>query len=515
MNEAEPGAGGAAQPHAEPIEGEPVAPEAGGGPVGDAPGGTDMGRRRFFRQFASDVFQTAATVAGAATALQRSTAQAAGAILNPDAATVAPVVDLTEPVRPGVIERPGGAGLQRPGARGPVTAPTGYRSAFRIDDEVLLLVDQRRLPGELAVVEVRSAVEFAHELRQWTIGPGPAAGQAAAVAMALTANKCRGAKPYGRRAILRAGATQLTGARPTSRYVVAAVERAMAAYVAAGEFSEDGDAIAGAMWAEADAVLSESVDDLGRIGQLGMLQLPKGDEPVEGPVEVLVRGSIGPLAGGQVGTVMAVLRAAQDAGRELVVHVAETRPSLVGARVTAWELKQAEIAHTIVTDAAAGWLMEAGRVRIVLVGAERIAANGDVAGDAGTYPLAVLAERHGVPFVVCAPLVAVDFDVPDGRALPVEQGPATAVTRVGAVALAHPDAAVLNPITDVTPAGLVTAIVTEEGAIRAPYDRSILGAWHARTVRHGVPRTGLPPSMREPDDDTVESGADPARSEAG
>ena len=130
---------------------------------------------------------------------------------------------------------------------------------------------------------------------------------------------------------------------------------------------------------------------------------------------MLVRGSVGPLAGGQVGTVMAVLRAAQDAGRELIVHVAETRPSLVGARVTAWELEQAEIAHTIVTDAAAGWLLEAGRAAIVLVGAERIAANGDVAADAGTYPLAVLAARHGVPFVVCAPLVAVDFDVADGR----------------------------------------------------------------------------------------------------
>jgi methylthioribose-1-phosphate isomerase len=496
MNEAEPDAERATD------AGAPQAPEPGGEPGAPAAApvpNVDLGRRRFFRQFATEVFQTAATVAGAATALQRTTAEAAGAILNPDAATVAPVVDEAPPAQPELLGRPGG--LQRAGARGAAAgaAPTGYRSAFRIDDGVLLLIDQRRLPAELAVVEVRSAVELAHELREWTIGPGPAAGQAAAVAMGLTANKSRGAKPYGRRAILRAGATQLRSARPTSRYVIAAVERAMAAYEAAGEFSEDGDAIAGALWAEADAILSEGVDDLARIGQVGLLQLPRG----EGPVEVLVRGAIGPLAGGQVGTVMAILRAAQDAGRELIVHVAETRPSLLGARVTAWELEQAGIAHTLVTDGAAGWLLEAGRAAVVFVGAERIAANGDVAADVGTYPLAVVAARHGVPFVVCAPLAAVDFDVATGRELPVEQGPATAVTRIGTVALAHPEAAVLNPITDVTPNDLVAAIVTEEGAIRSPYDRSILGAWHARTVRHGMPRTGVPPSMRpappEPD----------------
>ena len=503
----EPGADPGAEPGADPGAAEP-----GAEPTAPAVG-VDLGRRKFFRQFATEVFQTAVTVAGAANALQRTTAQAAGAILNPEAANLPPVVDATDPAidgidRPGGLQRPGAS--LRPGAAGSA-APTGYRSAFRVDDEVLLLVDQRRLPAEIAIVEVRSAVELAHELRDWTMAPGPAAGQAAAVAMGLTANKSRRAKPYGRRAILRAGATQLTGARPTSRYVVAAVERVMAAYVTAGEFSEDGDAIAGAVWAEADAILGEAVDDLGRIGQLGLLQLPKS----EGPLEVLVRGAIGPLAGGQVGTVMAVLRAAQDAERELIVHVAETRPSLVGARVTAWELEQAGIAHTIVTDAAAGWLLEAGRAAVVLVGAERIAANGDVAADAGTYPLAVLAARHGVPFIVCAPLVAVDFDVADGRAMPVQQGPATDVTRVGTTSLVHPDAAVLNPITDVTPADLVVALVTEEGAIRAPYDRSILGAWHARTVRHGVPRTGLPLSMRPAAPDPEATGAtDAAASEA-
>ncbi|MBM4407363.1 MAG: S-methyl-5-thioribose-1-phosphate isomerase [Chloroflexi bacterium] len=455
---------------------------------GAAHAGVDLGRRRFFRQFAAEVFQTAASVAGAATALQRSTAQAAGAILNPDAALLAPLAEPVVEAGPGAAQVVRSETFSRPIARPLMANPTGFRSAFRVDDEHLVLVDQRRLPGELAELEVRSAVELAHELREWTIGPGPAAGQAAAVAMALTAARSRTAKPYGRRAILRAGAGQLSAARPTSRYVIAAVERIMAAYEAAGEFAEDGEAVAGAIRAEADAILREATSDHGRIGRLGILLLPK----VERPVGILVRGSIGALAGGQVGTVMAVLRAAVDAGREVLVHVAETRPPLTGARLTAWELEQAGIAHIVVADNAVGWLLEAGRIDLVLVGAERIAANGDVGAEIGTYPVAVLAERHRIPFAVCAPIVAVDFRTADGRAMPVEQGAAGAVARIGDVAIALPNASVLNPLIDVTPAELVSVIVTEEGQVRAPYDRGIVGAWHARTVRHGVPRTGGP-----------------------
>lgn len=472
-----------------------AAPTAPGEPGVTTPTpGVDLGRRRFFRQFASEVFQTAATVAGAATALQRSTAQAAGAILNPEAATLPPVADSGPPAVAGAARVAGAAPsppsetFTRPAARAVMVNPTGFRSAFRVDDDLLVLVDQRRLPGELAELEVRSAVEMAHELREWTIGPGPAAGQAAGVAMALTASRSRSARPYGRRAILRAGATQLIGARPTSRYVIAAVERIMAAYEAAGEFSEDGDAVAGAIWAEAEAILREATGDLGRIGRLGVLMLPKVDRPVG----ILVRGAIGALAGGQVGTVLAVLRAAVDSGREVLVHVTETRPRLTGARLTAWELEQAGIPHVVVADGAAGWLLEAGRIDIVLVGAERIAANGDVSAEIGTYPLAVLAARHGVPFGVCAPLAAVDFAMPDGRAMPVEQGVATEVTRIGGATITPPAASVLNPLTDVTPHDLVTAIVTEEGRIRAPYESGLVAAWHGRTVRHGVPRTGGP-----------------------
>ena len=267
----------------------------------------------------------------------------------------------------------------------------------------------------------------------------------------------------------------------------------MAAYEAVGEFSEDGDAIAGAIWAEADAILGEAVDDLGPDRPAGPAA---ASEAPRARSRCWSAARSGRWRGGQVGTVMAVLRAAQDAERELIVHVAETRPSLVGrARDGLGAGAGRDSAHDR-HGRRGGLAARGGPGRVVLVGAERIAANGDVAADAGTYPLAVLAARHGVPFIVCAPLVAVDFDAADGRAMPVEQGPATDVTRVGTTSLAHPDAAVLNPVTDVTPADLVAALVTEEGAIRAPYDRSILGAWHARTVRHGVPRTGLPLSMR-------------------
>lgn len=478
-------------------------PEAGApeGGATSAASGVDLGRRRFFRQFATDIFQTAATVAGAATALQRSTAEAAGAILNPEAATMPPALEmpLTPPVSAGIGE----AGPRRPGARPVVAQPTGFRSAFRVDEQLLFLVDQRRLPGELAEIEVRSAVELAGRLRESAMCPGPAAGHAAAVAMALTASKSRSARAYGRRAIMRAGATQLTSARPTSRYVAAAVERVMAVYEEIGELSEDGDAIAGAVWAEADAILSEATGDLGRIGRHGILLLANdaagnAEGNAQGtattrPVGILVRGAIGPLAGGQVGTVMAVLRAATAAGRDILVHVAETRPNLIGARVGAWELEQAGIPHVVVADGAAGWLLEAGRIDLVLVGAERIAANGDVAGEIGTYPLAALAHRHGVPFGVCAPLAAVDFTAADGRAMPIEQGPAHEVARFAGALVTPPGSAVLNPVTDVTTHDLVTAIVTEEGLVRAPYGSGIVEAWRARTVRHGVPRVGGPP----------------------
>jgi methylthioribose-1-phosphate isomerase len=462
-------------------------------PTESGAGAVDLGRRKFFRQFATEVFHTAATVVGAATALQRSSAEAASAILNPDAGLLPPVSEADEgppaPASPKGGPVPAAAlsaappPPPRPGARPVIHDPRGFRTAFRVDEDILVLVDQRRLPHELAEVEVRSAVELAHELREGTMARGPAAGQAAAVALSLTASRVHSARPYGRRAILRAGASQLQGARPTSRPIAAAVARLMVHEEPPGstEVPTDGGAVADAIRAETDRILLEAMADQGQIGRVGIELLPS----VEGrPIGILVHGAIGALAGGQVGTAMAVIRNAVDAERDVLIHVAETRPSLVGARVTAWELAQAEVPHVVVADAAAGWLMEAGRIDVVLVTAESIATNGDVAAEIGTYPLAVLAQRHRLPFVVCAPLVTVDPAAANGAALAVEQGPATGLTRVGSTSVAPAETAVLNPACDVTPHDLVTAIVTEEGVLRAPLGSAIADALERRTSRH-------------------------------
>ena len=476
------------EPSAGSASGAPVTPEGGTGVADAAAGssaagtpavaegvseadqsapdsGADLGRRRFFRSFAQEVVQTAVTFAGAATALQRSSLEAAGAILNPAATALAPVVEA--PLPPTSPARA-------------ATAAIGYRTSFRMDGEHLILVDQRRLPGQLVEVECRTAVEVANEIRDLTIRGGPAIGQAAGLSLAMTAFRIRSSKPYARRAILRAGQTTLLNARPTSRPLESAVARVMARYEAVGEFNEDGDLIARVMREEAETIIFEATGDHGRIAETGRALLPV---VTERPLAILTHGNTGTLAGGQFGTALAVVQATAQAGRDVLVYVAESRPTLDGARVTAWELGQAGIEHVLVADTAVGWLLEAGRVDAVVVGAERVAANGDVANDIGTYQLAVLAARHGVPFYVCAPLATVDVEVADGRAMPIEQRGAIEVTRIRDRLIAPADTPVLNPSDDVTPHDLVTSIVTEEGALRAPYGRSLATALADRAIR--------------------------------
>ena len=445
-----------------PAAGTPAAasPDA---PQGDRP--TDPARRRFFREFAQELFQTAATVVGAATALQRSSAEAAGAILNPSATFLPPVVDETAPT----IH---------------VAPPVGFRTAFRLDDERLLLIDQRRLPNQLVEIECRTANDVAHEIREMTIRGAPAVGQAAALGLALTARRSRTSQPYARSAIVRAGSRTLLAARPTSRYIHWTVDRLISRFDGFGASEEDGEAIATAMLDEAEAIVAEATADHGRLIEAGLGLLPP---PGERPLAILTHGSTGVLGGGQVGTALAIAVAAAQAGRELVVYVDESRPNLEGARITTWELTQAGVQHVLIADGAAGWLLAAGRVDLVLVGAERIAANGDTANDVGTYPLAAVAARHGVPFYVCAPLGCVDPDTSDGTRIPIEQRSAVEVTRLAGVPVAPPETAVLNPVYDVTPHDLIRAFVNEEGIIEPPFGRTIEAAIASRAARYPAP----------------------------
>ena len=456
---------------------------ASGGPpaAGDAPveGDTaNLARRRFFRQFAGELFQTAATVAGAAQALQRASAEAAGAILDP-VATAARLEAASEPIAPAPAE--GGA-------------PTGFRTPFREGDGVMHLIDQRKLPDELVEVDVRNAPEAASAIRQMVVRGAPAIGQVAAIGLALSAERSKDAQPHARRAILKGGAAALRAARPTAVNLEWAVDRMMARYDAVGELSEDGPAVAAALRAEADAIVGQATVDHGRLADFGFAALPVKDF---GPLRILTHCNTGPLACGQFGTALGIVQVAHHAGRELAVWVDETRPYLQGARLTAWELAQAGVPHTLIPDVAAGFLMSRGEVDVVLVGADRVAANGDTANKVGTYPLAVLAARHGIPFYVCAPTSSVDLATPDGVSIEIEERPADEVLLIRGVAIAPPGTEVRNPSFDVTPAELISAIVTEEGLVRAPFATGLPAAIAAARARW-APRPPIPPTPRPP-----------------
>ena len=379
--------------------------------------------------------------------MQRASAEAASAILGPQGST-----ELVDPAS--------GHGT------GAATGPGGFRTAFREDDGVLLLIDQRRLPDTLVEYPCRSAGEVANAIREMVVRGAPAIGASAAIGLALSAEKIRSSRPYARRATLRGGANALINARPTAINLRWAVERVMARYEEVGDLSEDGDAIAAAMRAEADAIVSEATTDHGRMATFGLEILPT---PEEGPVRILTHCNTGPLACGQFGTALGIVQAAHHAERPIHVWVDETRPYLQGARLTTWELAQAGVPHALIPDVAAGHLMARGEVDVILVGADRVAANGDTANKVGTYTLAVLAARHGIPFFVCAPTSSVDLATPDGSTIVIEERSPDEVLEFRGVRIAPPGTQVRNPAFDVTPAELISGIITEEGVLRAPF----------------------------------------------
>lgn len=460
----------ATDPTIGPVPGPALATEeTAPSPVVDPPvPHADLGRRRFFRAFAGELIQTAATVAGAAQALQRASAEAAGAILDPDSAA-------------------GRLAEERVVLTGatPGTAPGGFRTAFREDDGVLYLVDQRRLPDSLVEYRCRSAGEVAFAIREMVVRGAPAIGAVAAIGLALTAAKMRASRPYARRATLRGGANALINSRPTAVNLRWAVERVMARYNEIGDLSEDGDAIAAAMRDEADAIVTEATTDHGRLANYGLAVLPT---PEDRSLRILTHCNTGPLACGQFGTALGVVQAAHHAERPIHVWVDETRPYLQGARLTTWELAQAGVPHALIPDVAAGHLMARGEVDVILVGADRVAANGDTANKVGTYTLAVLAARHGVPFYVCAPTSSIDLATPDGSAIVIEERKPDEVLEIRGVRIAPPGTQVRNPAFDVTPAELITAIVTEEGVIRAPFATGLRAAVDGARARWAAAR---------------------------
>jgi methylthioribose-1-phosphate isomerase len=312
------------------------------------------------------------------------------------------------------------------------------------------ILDQRALPAVEAWLGLRNADEVADAIRTLAVRGAPAIGVAAAYGLAVEAR--RGASPDR----LRAAAELLARARPTAVNLEWAVRR-MSRRI--GEPAE-------AILAEAHAIRDEDEAACRRIGALGAPLLPPA-------ARVLTHCNAGALATAAYGTALGIVRAAHEAGRLAHVFADETRPFFQGARLTAWELQRDGIPVTVLTDNMAGWLMARGEISCVVVGADRIAANGDVANKIGTYSLSVLARHHAIPFYVAAPWSTFDTSLPTGAGIPIEERPSDEVVRIFGKLVAPVGVLARYPAFDVTPADLVTAIVTERGVLRAPYGPAI------------------------------------------
>ncbi|HTN53328.1 MAG TPA: S-methyl-5-thioribose-1-phosphate isomerase [Anaeromyxobacter sp.] len=312
--------------------------------------------------------------------------------------------------------------------------------------DLVRLLDQRRLPAEEAWLELSTAEQVAIAIRDLAVRGAPAIGVAAAYAVAVEAR--RGADVSR----LREAAERLARVRPTAVNLAWAVRR-ISRRIGLG---------AAEILAEAHAIRDEDEAACRRIGALGAPLLPPR-------ARVLTHCNAGALATAGFGTALGVIRAAVEGGNPVSVFADETRPFLQGARLTAWELHRDGIPVTLLTDGMAGWLMARGEIACVVVGADRIAANGDVANKSGTYARAVLAAHHALPFYVAAPWSTVDLETPTGAAIPIEERGAAEVVTLAGQRIAPEGVPARYPAFDVTPAALVTAIVTERGVVRAPH----------------------------------------------
>ncbi len=322
-------------------------------------------------------------------------------------------------------------------------------------DGRIRLIDQRLLPGQYTHIVLQTLAEAVRAIRDMAVRGAPAIGITAAYAVVLAARARFAENPANWQAALEPDLHQLAAARPTAVNLRWAVER-MRALV--GKLSGDPEP---ALLAEAQRLHAEDIAANHRMGELGAALI----EPGSG---VLTHCNTGALATGGYGTALGVVRAAYAAQRLNAVYAAETRPWLQGARLTAWELVQEGIPVTVIADSAGAQLMRAGRVRWVIVGADRIAANGDTANKIGTYGAAIAARHHGVRFMVVAPTSTVDMATPDGAHIPIENRAESEVLNFAGRQTAPEGARAWNPAFDVTPAGLIDAIVTERGVVLAP-----------------------------------------------
>ena len=347
---------------------------------------------------------------------------------------------------------------------------------LRWRDGRLEMVDQRLLPARIEFVACDSAAAVAQAIRDMVVRGAPAIGCAAAYGVALEAQRLAGTNNPSHRAAMHQAFDALATSRPTAVNLFWALERMRKRMDRSG--TSDPAALADILLLEAHDILAEDVRINRAMGAHGAALLDDG-------ARVLTHCNAGALATGGHGTALGIIRSAVEAGKRIQVIADETRPFLQGARLTAWEMVQENIPVTLITDNMAGFLMSRGEVDAVIVGTDRVAANGDVANKIGTYMVAVLAHRHGIPFYVACPLSTIDLAIPEGASIPIEERAASEVTGYRECQWAAAGVAVRNPSFDVTPAELVTALVTERGIVHRPDVASIRALMEGSAARPG------------------------------
>jgi methylthioribose-1-phosphate isomerase len=342
-------------------------------------------------------------------------------------------------------------------------------------DDVIVMVDQRKLPGQEVYVRCRTAQEVARAIRTMVIRGAPAIGVAAAMGIALGVRRSS-AKGTRQLAVdFQKICDMMAATRPTAVNLFWAIDRMKRVFSEAALAGASADEIASRLEAEARRIHDEDVASCRAMGGHGAVVVPDG-------ARVLTHCNAGALATAGYGSALGVVRAAVEQGKRIAVIADETRPFLQGARLTAWELLRDGIQTTVITESMAGPLMRAGDIDLVVVGADRIAANGDTANKIGTYTVAVLAHEHKLPFYVTAPLSTIDLATPDGEHIPIEERDQREVTHLGSSRLTPIGAKIRNPAFDVTPHRYITGIITEKGIIRPPYIQTLKQALESASV---------------------------------
>ena len=339
------------------------------------------------------------------------------------------------------------------------------------NDEGVVMIDQRKLPSAEIYVTCKTPKDVAKAIKTMVIRGAPAIGVAAAMGLALGVGQSKNT-----------GTTKLAGefyklcemmaaTRPTAVNLFWAIDRMKRVFAEATRLGQSVDQIKARMEEEARRIHDDDVASCRAMGAHGAAVVPQN-------ARVLTHCNAGALATAGYGTALGVIRGAVEQGKTVVVLADETRPFLQGARLTAWELTRDGIHTTVITDNMSGAMMRGDQVDLVVVGADRIAANGDVANKIGTYTLAVLAKEHNIPFYVAAPISTIDLATPDGDQIPIEERNIREVSHLGPMRLTPEAAHIRNPAFDITPNKFVTAIITERGIARAPYTASLANLVH-------------------------------------